>query len=70
MLTPEQRLMIARRMPIAIRRPILYVLEQIAEELHEIKTDVALLTEAVVEPEFAAEEDAPKGNKQGGKSVQ
>jgi hypothetical protein len=56
MLTEEQRLEIARRMPVEMRQPILYVLEQVAAELHEIKTDVALLTEAVVEPEFAAEE--------------
>jgi hypothetical protein len=63
MLTEEQRLEIARRMPVEMRKPILYVLEQIAEELHEIKTDVALLTEAVVEPLFE-EKPAPRGKEE------
>lgn len=49
MLTDESRQEIVRRMPTQMRQPIQYVLEQIAEELHEIKTDIALITEQLVE---------------------
>jgi len=61
MLTEKERLEIVRKLPVELRKPLLYILEEIAEELHEIKTDVALLTEAVVEAEI---EEAHKGKKE------